>query len=122
MLKKLLAGELSLVDTFWKFGVLGLPVITMIVKICGKILTRRLGRYTILTYIVSPHSRVELSTTILILMYLSSLSFLLFYSYSLLSGTWRSSAEYNRSLWFRHLARIFMALMVFVALKITFRF
>ena len=32
-------------------------------------------------------------------------------------GTWRSSAEYNRSLWFRHLARIFMILIVFVVLK-----
>ena len=122
MLKKLLAGELSLVDTFWKFGVLGLPVMTIIVKILGKMLTRKLHGVTILYYLISPKSGVEFSTTILILMYLSALSFLLFYCYSLLFGTWRSSAEYNRSLWFRHLSRIFMALMVFIALKFTFRF
>ena len=122
MLKKLLAGELSLVDTFWKFGVLGLVFVTLIVRIFGKMLSQELGHYSILRYIIAPGSDVKFSTTILILMYLSSLSFLLFYSYSLLAGIWRSSAEYNRSLWFRHLARIFMALMVFIALKITFGF
>ncbi len=122
MLKKMLAGELSLIDTFWKFGVLGLPVITFLVKIFGKMLARKLNHHSVLTYFISPHSNIEFSTTILTLAYLSSLSFFLFYSYSLILGTWRSSAEYNRSLWLRHLARVFMALMVFSAFKFVFKF
>lgn len=122
MLKKLMNGELSLKDTFWKFGVLGLPVITLLVKIFGKMLSRKLNNYSIVTYYLSPNNHIEFTTTVLTVLYLSSVSFILFYAFSLLLGTWRSSAEYNRSLWFRHLARVFMVLMLFTALKITFRF
>ena len=41
MFKKLMDGELSLKDTFWKFGVLGLPAITVLVKILGKMLAKK---------------------------------------------------------------------------------
>lgn len=122
MLKKLMNGELSLKDTFWKFGVLGLPLITLLVKIFGKMLSRKLNNYSIVSYYLSPNNHIEFITTVLTILYLSSVSFILFYSFSLLLGIWRSSAEYNRSLWFRHLSRIFMVLMIFTALKITFRF
>ncbi|MCI5544527.1 MAG: hypothetical protein MR368_03535 [Azospirillum sp.] len=122
MFKKLMDGELSLKDTFWKFGVLGLPAITVLVKILGKMLAKKLNNYSILAYYISPKSHIEFSTTILTVMYLSAVSFILFYAVSLLLGTWRSSAEYDRSLWFRHLARIFVVLMLFAALKFTFRF
>ena len=33
MFKKLLDGELSLKDTFWKFGVVGLVFVNMLVRI-----------------------------------------------------------------------------------------
>lgn len=115
-----MAGELSLTDTFWKFGVLGLPVIAVLVRIIGKMLYRKLNNFTILAYYVSPHSRTEFSTAILTIFYLSLVSFMFFYALALVLGTWRSSAEYNRSLWFRHLARIFMVLMVVIAFKLTF--
>lgn len=32
MLKKLMAGEFSLSDTFWKFGVLGLVIVVFVVR------------------------------------------------------------------------------------------
>lgn len=115
-------GELSLKDTFWKFGVLGLPVITLLVKILGKMLSGKLKKYSIVSYYLSPNNHIEFSTTILTVLYLSAVSFILFYAFSLLLGTWRSSAEYNRSLWFRHLSRLFMVMMLFTALKTTFGF
>lgn len=122
MFKKLMDGEIGLASTFWKFGVLGLPIITFLSRFFGKMLFGKLKGYTILSYYVSPNNPIETSTVILTILYLASSFSMIFYSFSLLLGTWRSSAEYNRSLWFRHLARIFMVLMVFFALKFTFKF
>ena len=122
MFKKLMDGEIGLASTFWKFGVLGLPIITFLSRFFGKMLFGKLKGYTILSYYVSPNNPIETSTVILTILYLASSFSMIFYSFSLLLGTWRSSAEYNRSLWFRHLARIFMVLMIFFALKFTFKF
>lgn len=122
MLKKLINGELSLRDTFWMFGFLGLPTITLVVRILGKMLARKLNNRSILAYFLSFNAGGELSTSILTILYLSALGFFIFYVVALLMGTWRSSAEYNRSLWFRHLSRIFMVLMLFLAVKYVFKF
>ena len=118
MFKKLIDGELSLKDTFWKFGVLGMLAVHLVVKILGTMLFHKLRGLTILGYYTTRKYGLETSTVILTILYFSSLCFLLFYAGSMVIGTWRSSAEYNRSLWFRHLARIFMILIVFVVLKL----
>ena len=107
----------SLKDTFWKFGVLGMLAVHLVVKILGTMLFHKLRGLTILGYYTTRKYGLETSTVILTILYFSSLCFLLFYAGSMVIGTWRSSAEYNRSLWFRHLARIFMILIVFVVLK-----
>ena len=117
MFKKLIDGGLSLKDTFWKFGVLGMLAVHLVVKILGTMLFHKLRGLTILGYYTTRKYGLETSTVILTILYFSSLCFLLFYAGSMVIGTWRSSAEYNRSLWFRHLARIFMILIVFVVLK-----
>ena len=117
MFKKLIDGELSLKDTFWKFGVLGMLAVHLVVKILGTMLFHKLRGLTILGYYTTRKYGLETSTVILTILYFSSLCFLLFYAGSMVIGTWRSSAEYNRSLWFRNLARIFMILIVFVVLK-----
>ena len=117
MFKKLIDGELSLKDTFWKFGVLGMLAVHLVVKVLGTMLFHKLRGLTILGYYTTRKYGLETSTVILTILYFSSLCFLLFYAGSMVIGTWRSSAEYNRSLWFRHLARIFMILIVFVVLK-----
>lgn len=117
MFKKLIDGELSLKDTFWKFGVLGMLVVHLMVKIFGTMLYHKLRGLTIAAYYTTRKYGLETSTVILTILYFSSLCFLLFYAGSMVIGTWRSSAEYNRSLWFRHLARIFMILIVFFVLK-----
>ena len=117
MFKKLIDGELSLKDTFWKFVVLGMLAVHLVVKILGTMLFHKLRGLTILGYYTTRKYGLETSTVILTILYFSSLCFLLFYAGSMVIGTWRSSAEYNRSLWFRHLARIFMILIVLVVLK-----
>ncbi len=117
MFKKLIDGELSLKDTFWKFGVLGLFTVHLVVKILGTMLFHKLRGLTIYAYFATRRYGLETSTVILTILYFSALCFLLFYAVSIVIGTWRSSAEYNRSLWFRHLARVFMILMVFFVLK-----
>lgn len=50
MFKKLLDGELSLKDTFWKFGVVGLVFVNMLVRIFGSMLAQKLNGITILNY------------------------------------------------------------------------
>ena len=42
MFKKLIDGELSLKDTFWKFGVLGMLAVHLVVKILGTMLFHKL--------------------------------------------------------------------------------
>ena len=117
MFKKLIDGELSLKDTFWKFGVLGTLTLHLLVKIFGKMLFHKLRGLTILSYYTTRQYGLETSTVTLTILYFSSLCFLLFYCGSLIIATWRSSAEYNRSLWFRHLARIFIILIVGIVLQ-----
>lgn len=115
-------GGLSLPDTFWKFGVLGLLTINLLVKMFGNMLLRHLHGFTIFEYYLSSARkvRIETATTFFTFLYLSSLLFLLFYTGIIVVGTWRSSAEYNRSLWFRHLARVLVLLMAFFTLRTHF--
>ena len=54
MFKKLIDGELSLKDTFWKFGVLGMLAVHLVVKILGTMLFHKLRGLTILGYYTTP--------------------------------------------------------------------
>ncbi len=117
MLKKILDGELSLKDTFWKFGVLGILSVHLVVRILGIMLYHKLYGLTVYAYYFTKGIAVEMSTVILTILYFASFCFLFFYSIIIVVGTWRSSAEYNRSLWFRHLARCIIILLVLIILK-----
>jgi len=122
MFKKLIDGELPLKDTFWKFGVLGLLAINLVTKIFGIMLARRLGGYSVLGYYTSNlhNFAIETATVVLTVLYLGSLSFLVFYSISMIFGVWRSSAEYNRSLWLRYISRILIIVLSIVTLRASF--
>lgn len=120
MFKKLLDGELPLIDTFWKFGIMGTLTIKAFVKIFGLMLAKKLGAFSIFAYYTSSFRNygIETSAIVLTILYLSFLSFLLFYAGTIVLGTWRSSAEYNRSLWFRHLSRVMIVLWVIFIVKV----
>ena len=57
MFKKLIDGELSLKDTFWKFGVLGMLAVHLVVKILGTMLFHKLRGLTILGYYTRSEER-----------------------------------------------------------------
>lgn len=116
-------GSLPLKDTFWKFGVLGLLTLNLIVRMFATMLAKHLHGFSIVDYYLSSVRKfeVETSTAVFTFLYLSSLLFLLFYTTIIVIGTWRSSAEYNRSLWFRHLARILALVMAYITLRINFQ-
>lgn len=122
MFKKLLEGELELKDTFWKFGVVGLIFLNMIVKIFGSILAQKLSGVTILNYFRHYFNPLKMDSGMVLLtvLYLVCLGILLFYCVVIMMGTWRSSAQYERSIWLRHVSRILMAVMVFYTLSSVF--
>lgn len=122
MLKKLMSGELSLKDTFWKFGLLGLFLIVMAVRFLGGLLAQKLQGLTLWYYYSKYFHPLNMNTGIVVLTvcYLTCLAAFIWYSFVILSGIWRSSAEYDKSLWLRHLSRILMLVLVIVCYNIVF--
>ena len=119
MLKKLMAGEFSLSDTFWKFGVLGLVIVVFVVRFFGSMLAQKLAGISLWLYFTRYFHPLKMNTGILVLAvcYLGCLAAFVFYSVVLVSGTWKSSAEYDKSIWLRHISRIMMLLMLFICYK-----
>ena len=122
MLKKLMAGEFSLSDTFWKFGVLGLDIVDFVVRFFGSMLAQKLAGISLWLYFTRYFHPLKMNTGILVLAvcYLGCLAAFVFYSVVLVSGTWKSSAEYDKSIWLRHISRIMMLLMLFICYKMIF--
>ena len=122
MLKKLMAGEFSLSDTFWKFGVLGLGIVVFVVRFFGSMLAQKLAGISLWLYFTRYFHPLKMNTGILVLAvcYLGCLAAFVFYSVVLVSGTWKSSAEYDKSIWLRHISRIMMLLMLFICYKMIF--
>ncbi len=116
MLAKLFKGELSLRETFWVFGLPGLIILKIAVSVFGSLLLKKINGMSILyfyTHHFHPFYTPKL-TILWTLCYLSSILLLIWFSVNILIGLWKSSAEYNKSLWLRYLARFFMALAVFL--------
>ncbi|MDR1026099.1 MAG: hypothetical protein LBL47_01745 [Lactobacillus sp.] len=119
MFKKLLNGELSLREAFWKFGVLGLIICNIIFRISQKLLAPRLQGYTIRDYYSKHFSFVTLDGYMLsvTLFYLFAMVLLISYCIIIVMGVWRSAAEYNKSIWLRQLSRILILIFVFISLR-----
>ena len=114
MYKKLLAGELGFGETFWKFGILGGLLGYFIVHILGSILAPQLHGYSIYAYYTQYYNPLRSGSDILLstICYLTSLGIFSVYIISVILGVWRSSAEYDKSVILKYLARgviIFMA-------------
>lgn len=114
MLSKLFKGELSLAVTFWKFGVLGLIIIKLAIKLFGILLLGYTKSVSIVEYFTRYfHPIYSPKLSILwTLCYASSLLILIFYSWNIVLAVWKSSAAYDKSVWLRHLARFFIVLAV----------
>lgn len=116
MLAKLFKGELSLKETFWLFGLPGLIILKIMVSVTGGLLLKQTKGMSMLYYYTHHfHPFYTPKLTILwTLFYLSSLLLLVWFSVNIMVGTWKSSSAYDKSNWLSQLARIFMALAIFL--------
>lgn len=114
MLSKLFKGELPLGATFWKFGVLGLIILRLAVVLFGKLLLGHLKGASIIAFFTRYFHPIYSSKLSILwtLCYLSTLLLLAFYSWKIIAAVWKSSAEYDKSVWLRQLSRLFIVLMV----------
>ena len=67
MLKKLMDGEFSLTDTFWKFGVLGLIVSVFIIRFFGSLLAHKLAGVSLWVYFTRYFHPFHMNTSLLLL-------------------------------------------------------
>ena len=96
MIKKLIAGDLSLSDTFWKFGVLGMALVIFVVRLFGSFLAGKLKGISLYTYYSKYFNPLNMDTGIVAntCLYLGSLVILCW-----LLGTYSPRySEYVRSL------------------------
>ena len=120
MFKKMVAGELGLGTTFWKYGVLFLLILTFITKFFEKLLHRQTGS-TDLWYFFSNHFNLFKSNPMIILWtlcYASAVIGIFYYAINFTGGLWRSSAKYERSSWLKNLARLFSLVLLFSCAQI----
>ncbi len=122
MIKKLIAGELSLADTFWKFGVLGMCVCLFVVRFLGSLLAGKLHGISLYMYFSRYFSLFNIDTTLVILSfcYLICLAAFVWYSVVLLLGIWRSSDKYDKSVWLRYISRLATLFLLFICYQIVF--
>lgn len=120
MFKKMVAGELGLGTTFWKYGVLFLLILTFITKFFEKLLHRQTGSAD-LWYFFSNHFNLFKSNPMIILWtlcYASAVIGIFYYAINFTGGLWRSSAKYERSSWLKNLARLFSLVLLFSCAQI----
>ncbi len=122
MYKKLVAGELSLGETFWKFGIFGGLIGYFIVRIFGGILSPQLHGYSIYAYYTHYYNPLRSGSDILLstVCYLTSLAIFSGYAFSVLLGVWRSSANYDKNALLKYGSRFVIIFLVYLYLKIIF--
>ena len=122
MIKKLIAGELSLSDTFWKFGILGMTLVIFLVRMFGSFLAGKLRGVSLATYYSKYFNPLNMDTAIVAntCLYLGSLVIFVWYSVVVLSGIWKSSDKYDKSTWIKQMVRIVTVILVIMSYKIVF--
>ncbi len=121
MFGNLFYGKLSLKETFWKFGVMGVLLCAVVTKIFKMFLMQKLNGVSVSYYYTHYFSPLHMDNMILFLTigYFVCLLALCLYSLIVLFGVWRSSAEYDKSIWLRHIARLMILLVIYCGLKIS---
>ena len=114
MWAKLFKGELSLGETFWKFGIFGLGILYLLFKLSAHFLNGYLKGTSIYAFFMHHFHLVYTSKMSLwwTLCYLAAFGMLIFYSYRIVIAVWRSAAAYNKSIWLANLARLGILLAV----------
>ena len=119
MFGNLVYGKFSLKETFWKFGVIGIFFCSVVTKIFKSFLMQKLNGVTISYYYTHYFSPLKMDNMILFLTigYFVCLLALIIYSIMVLFGIWRSSAEYDKSIWMRHIARLMILVIIYAGLN-----
>ena len=121
MFAKILHGQFGLKEMFWKYGIWGLFIQAFIMYLFRIFLIHKLQGLTLIQYYKTVFTFINMDNAMLFLTitYLTLLAFLTFYSIILIMGIWRSSNEYDKSIWLRHIARILILVAVFLAYKVV---
>lgn len=110
MLKKLLSGDFSLSETFWKFGILGVLFFRAVSRLFEILLDNRILNRRIVDYYFHYFNPVKPDVLAILwtLCYLFMTGFFLYYCVAVWLGTWRASANFDRSALLRQLTRFIM--------------
>lgn len=119
MFGKLVYGQFSLKETFWKFGVMGIFAVSFITKIFGAFLKQKINGMSIKYYYTHYFSMLNIDNMILFLTiaYFVCLLALILYSIMVWFGVWRSAKAYDKSAWLGHLAKIFILFVIYGGFK-----
>lgn len=114
MLKKLIDGEYGLGTLFWKFGILGLLVLNMITRVLHNILSEKIRGAGVVEYYTKYFRLFKSESSVIFwtALYLSSCFILISYAILILVGTWRASAEYDKSSYLSQIGRVLMLFLV----------
>ena len=115
MFGKLVYGQFSLKETFWKFGVMGIFLVAFVTKIFGVFLNQKLSGMPIKYYYTHYFSMLNINNMILFLTiaYFVCLFALGLYSIMVLFGVCRSAKEYDKSAWLGHIAKLFILAVIY---------
>lgn len=119
MFGKLVYGQFSLKETFWKFGVMGIFLVAFVARNFGKFLNQELNGITIKYYYTHNFSMLNINNMILFLTiaYFVCLFALGLYSVMVLFGVCRSAKEYDKSAWLGHIAKLFILGVIYGGFK-----
>lgn len=110
MLKKLLSGEFGLGETYWKFGVLGVSFFRAVSYVFERLLDKQIMNRRIIDYYFHFFNPVkpDILAILWTLCYLFMTGFFLYYCIAVWLGTWRTSAQFDRSALLKQLMRLIM--------------
>lgn len=122
MFGKLVYGQYSLKETFWKFGVFGIFAVSFVAKIFGVFLNQKLNGMSLKYYYTHRFSMLDIDNLMLFLTigYFVCMTALVLYSVMVWLGIWRSAKEYDKSAWLGHLAKLFILLVMYTGFKFAY--
>lgn len=120
MFAKIFHGQYELKQMFWKYGVWFVFVICSITYVVRMLLVSHLKGMKLSYYFTNVFSINNIDSSIvgLTMTYFIMLFILSFYNLIWIFGIWRSSAEYDKSVWLRHLTRLASLVLIFISYKV----
>lgn len=99
MLQKILGGEYSLGETFWKFGIFGILALHFFIRIFDFIIFKQIGNLSLKDYYLHYFKPIDINVGIIFssLCYWGLIAFLAYYSLVVWLGIKRSSDKFERS-------------------------